>query len=187
MNRPLLSLILIVIFSTGLFWAANAIAHQGNMASDSYVGDDRHHVLVPGSGGCVRTGSWTPSQRAAGCGSTITLQAGALFDFNQAVIKSKGRAELNALAASLKSANDVRRIDVVGHTDSMGPDSYNMDLSMRRANAVKSYLVKKGVSSNIIFASGKGESRPVASNDTAKGRAMNRRVEIDLGHRSMSE
>src|SRR3990172_2699720 len=59
MNRPSLSLILFVIFSTGLLWAVNGIAHEGGVADDSYVGDGRHHVVVPGSGGCLRTGSWT--------------------------------------------------------------------------------------------------------------------------------
>jgi len=180
MNKPLLSLTLSVIFSAGLLWAVNAIAHSGGMASDSYVGDTTHHMVVPGSGGCVRTGSWTASQKAAGCGRTITLQASALFDFDQAVIKRAGRKELDALAASLQSSGG-EHIHVVGHTDSMGADAYNQDLSLRRANAVRNYLAKQGVHASMMSTGGMGESQPVASNDTAAGRAMNRRVEVTIG------
>lgn len=179
MNRPLLSLTLTIIFSAGLLWAVSAIAHQSGTASDSYVGDSTRHMVVPGSGGCVRTGSWTASQKAAGCDRTIVLQAGALFDFDQAVIKRGGRRELDALAASLQDTG-AGQIRIVGHTDSMGPDAYNQDLSMRRANAVKDYLVRKGIRSDSITTSGRGETRPVASNDTAAGRAMNRRVEVSI-------
>ncbi len=179
MNKPLLSLTLTVIFSVGLLWAVSAIAHRGGMANDSYVGDMTRHMLVPGSGGCVRTGSWTASQKTAGCDRTIVLQAGALFDFDQAVIKRTGRRELDALAASLQDTG-AGQIRIVGHTDSMGPAAYNQDLSMRRANAVKDYLVRKGIRSGSITTSGRGETRPVASNDTAAGRAMNRRVEVGI-------
>ncbi|MEE8427977.1 MAG: OmpA family protein [Gammaproteobacteria bacterium] len=180
MNKPLLSLTLAVIFSAGLLWAVSAVAHQGGMANDSYVGDTSRHMVVPGSGGCVRTGSWTASQKAAGCDRTIVLQASALFDFDQAVIKRAGRRELDALAASLQDSG-AGQIRIVGHTDSMGPAAYNQDLSMRRANAVKDYLVRKGIRAGSINTSGRGETRPVASNDTAAGRAMNRRVELRIG------
>ena len=187
MNRPSLSLILFVIFSTDLLWAVNGIAHEGGVADDSYVGDGRHHVVVPGSGGCLRTGSWTAGQQSANCGGrgSIVLDASALFDTNKAVIKEKARGELNALAADITAATDVKQVNIIGHTDSKGSDAYNMDLSVRRANAVKSYLVKKGVNPESIVTSGKGETSPVASNDTAKGRAMNRRVEINLERRAV--
>jgi outer membrane protein OmpA-like peptidoglycan-associated protein len=69
-------------------------------------------------------------------------------------------------------------IVVEGHTDSRGSDSYNLDLSERRAQSVRDYLVTRGVSANHCRAVGYGESRPVADNRTAEGRANNRRVEI---------
>ena len=68
----------------------------------------------------------------------------------------------------------------VGHTDSVGSDSYNQRLSIRRSEAVKSYLVSKGVEKNRVYTEGKGEKQPVADNKTAEGRAKNRRVEIEV-------
>ncbi len=72
-------------------------------------------------------------------------------------------------------------IKVVGYTDSVGTDAYNQQLSIRRANAVKDYMVSEGVDPGIIDAKGMGEADPVASNKTAAGRAENRRVEISVG------
>ncbi len=71
-------------------------------------------------------------------------------------------------------------IIAVGHTDSVGTDAYNQKLSVRRADAVKAYLVNKGVESNRVYTEGKGEKQPVADNKTAEGRAKNRRVEIEV-------
>lgn len=176
MNK-ILSLITSAILTTGLIWAASAVAHQGGMSNDSYVGDKRHHLVVPGSGGCLRTGSWSEGQSMGGCNTRVVLEANALFDFDRAVIKPAGRSQLRALAASLKSSN-VDHVSITGHTDSMGSDEYNKGLSARRANAVKSYLAKQGIRMDIMSTSGMGESRPAASNDTAEGRAMNRRVEV---------
>ena len=68
----------------------------------------------------------------------------------------------------------------VGHTDSVGSDAYNQKLSIRRAEAVKGYLVSKGVEANRVYTEGKGEKQPVADNKTAAGRAKNRRVEIEV-------
>jgi OOP family OmpA-OmpF porin len=65
-----------------------------------------------------------------------------------------------------------------GHTDAVGTDQYNMRLSLRRANAVRDYLIAGGISASRIRAEGFGESQPVASNETAEGRAQNRRVEL---------
>ncbi|HSO93160.1 MAG TPA: OmpA family protein, partial [Candidatus Dormibacteraeota bacterium] len=67
-----------------------------------------------------------------------------------------------------------------GHTDSVGSDSYNYRLSMRRAEAVKAYLVSGGIEANRVFVEGKGEKQPVADNTTADGRAQNRRVQIEV-------
>ena len=72
-------------------------------------------------------------------------------------------------------------VDVIGHTDSTGPEEYNEQLSLRRATSVKNYLVDQGVDPGIIDVSGKGETMPIADNGTRAGRAQNRRVEINVG------
>ena len=68
----------------------------------------------------------------------------------------------------------------VGHTDSIGTEKYNQGLSVRRAEAVKAYLVSKGIEANRIYTEGKGESQPIADNRTREGRAKNRRVEVEV-------
>jgi OOP family OmpA-OmpF porin len=71
-------------------------------------------------------------------------------------------------------------IIAVGHTDAIGGDAYNQKLSVRRAEAVKAYMVSKGIERNRVYTEGKGEKQPVADNKTAEGRAKNRRVEIEV-------
>ncbi len=109
----------------------------------------------------------------------ITLAADALFDFDKAILKPEGKAKLDDLYAKLQDVK-YEVITATGHTDSVGSAAYNQKLSMRRAQAVKAYLTKKGVDAKNVFADGKGKSRPVASNKTAAGRAKNRRVEIEV-------
>jgi OmpA-OmpF porin, OOP family len=111
-----------------------------------------------------------------------TVSAEALFDFDKYVLKPQGRAALQNLGAQIRSQGlQVKDINIVGHTDSIGSDAYNMRLSERRAQAVKSFLVSEGVNSSIIDVSGMGKRQPVASNETAEGRALNRRVEVLVG------
>lgn len=108
---------------------------------------------------------------------TITLSASDNFATDSAVLSAKGISALDKAIVNLAVAN-VEKIKVVGHTDSVGSNEYNEDLSMRRAASVKQYLVKRGVPSSVVTIDGMGEEMPVASNDTAQGRAQNRRVEI---------
>lgn len=109
----------------------------------------------------------------------VSFQAETLFDFDKAVLKPAGKAALDGLVAELSKVN-VETIIAVGHTDAIGTDAYNQSLSVRRVGAVKAYLVSKGVPSEQIKTEGRGESQPVASNQTREGRAQNRRVEIEV-------
>jgi OmpA-OmpF porin, OOP family len=109
----------------------------------------------------------------------VTYAADAFFDFDRAVLKPEGRAKLDDLISKVQGIN-LEVIIAVGHTDSVGTDAYNQRLSVRRAEAVKAYLVSKGVEKNRVYTEGKGEKQPVADNRTAEGRAKNRRVEIEV-------
>ena len=100
------------------------------------------------------------------------------FAFDSAQLDRSSRAALDRAVDVIKSHSQAVNLDVVGHTDSRGSDEYNQKLSERRAAAVVDYLVSKGVSRSSLNASGKGESEPMASNDSDEGRAQNRRVEL---------
>jgi len=111
-----------------------------------------------------------------------TMSVAALFDFNKAILKSDGKTALHDLDETIKARGaKVVDINIVGHTDSSGSAEYNMALSLRRAEAVRDYIVSEGINPSIIRVSGAGESDPVASNATPEGRAQNRRVEITVG------
>jgi OOP family OmpA-OmpF porin len=109
----------------------------------------------------------------------VTYSADAFFDFDKAVLKPEGKATLQNLVAKLKDT-DIEVIVATGHTDWTGSDTYNMKLSMRRAKAVKAFLVSKGIPEARVFVEGKGESQPTADNHTKDGRAKNRRVDIEV-------
>lgn len=115
----------------------------------------------------------------------VTFAADAFFDFDKATLKPEGKAKLDDLASKLKGMN-LEVVIAVGHTDSVGTDAYNQKLSIRRAEAVKAYLVSNSIDANRVYTEGKGEKSPVADNKTADGRAKNRRVEIEVvGTRSV--
>lgn len=199
MNKSILNLA--VAASLGL--SAQVFAHEGGKVNEAYVGDMNHHIVTDGFGNCVRTSSWSADKMIEGCGlvakpepvaepapapapapmavsETISLSAAALFDVNKDAIKDAGKSQLDTFAARLKSLNSIESVNIVGHTDSSGSDAYNQQLSMRRANAVKNYLLDKGIDPSVITTSGMGESQPVASNATSEGRAQNRRVEVSF-------
>lgn len=109
----------------------------------------------------------------------VSFAAEALFDFDRAVVKPEGKAGLDELMSKLQGM-DTEVMIAVGHTDSVGSDAYNQTLSLRRADAVKAYLVSKGLDQARLYTEGKGETQPVADNATAEGRAKNRRVVIEV-------
>ena len=111
-------------------------------------------------------------------GMVITLSGGVLFVTNHSDLLPSAQVKLNEVANALTKQDAESKITVEGHTDSQGLASYNQELSQRRAQSVRDYLVSRGISADRVTAQGFGLTRPIADNASAEGRANNRRVEI---------
>ncbi len=163
---------LIIAALAGLFATSTAVA-----ATESLV-DRQGDFVRDRQNECVLVKDGVP-----GCGIVIqdlTFSADAFFDFDKSTLRPQGRELLDKVAAELvKHANDVRSISLVGHTDLVGSAHYNQGLSVRRADAVRNYLVEKGVNPAVITATGEGISYTF-DNATAEGRAKNRRVDVKI-------
>jgi OOP family OmpA-OmpF porin len=120
-----------------------------------------------------------PAAAPVAAASKVTYAADAFFDFDKSVLKAEGKAKLDDLVSKVKAIN-LEVIIAVGHTDATGADGYNQKLSVARSEAVKAYLVSKGIEKNRVYTEGKGEKQPVADNKTKEGRSKNRRVEIEV-------
>lgn len=116
--------------------------------------------------------------RRVGEGIEVTFASGLLFDFNSDRVRGDARHNLDVLAQSLDKYPDTDLM-IVGHTDAIGTEEYNQDLSMRRAESAARYLESSGVRTR-IDTRGRGEMEPVASNETESGRSRNRRVEVAI-------
>lgn len=125
---------------------------------------------------CPETPLGTPVD-ANGCGNALVSLKGVHFKFDSASLTSEAKSILDGALSAIQS-NKSQNLQVEGHTDSTGSESYNQNLSQRRAQSVVDYLVSKGVSSSRLSAIGIGESSPISPNDTPANRAQNRRVEI---------
>lgn len=112
-----------------------------------------------------------------GEGILVNFDSGILFDVDKTDLKAAAQSNLHKLATSLEN-NPQTNIMIIGHTDNTGSNDHNMDLSIRRAEAVRSFLMADNVSGSRLTTMGKGPSEPIADNSTAAGRAQNRRVEI---------
>ena len=131
---------------------------------------------APAAAPAAKPAAPAPAPAAA---SKVTYAADAFFDFDKAVLKPEGKAKLDDLVGKVGGIN-LEVIIAVGHTDATGADGYNQKLSVKRSEAVKAYLVSKGIEKNRVYTEGKGEAQPVADNKTKEGRAKNRRVEIEV-------
>jgi outer membrane protein OmpA-like peptidoglycan-associated protein len=114
-----------------------------------------------------------------GEGLQVTFESGLLFDYDSDVLREAARKNLATLAASLDKYPNTDVV-IVGHTDATGPDAYNLTLSERRAGSAASYLASQGVARARLRSTGRGETEPVAQNDTETNRQKNRRVEVAI-------
>lgn len=181
---------------TGALIGAGIGAVAGLLSGDDAT-ERRQHALIGAGVGALAGGAVGVyqdrqeaelRQRMAGTGVEVVRQGdnitlnmpGAItFDFDRSDIKPEFQPVLDNVARTLTEFNQTI-VEVAGHTDSVGSDSYNQALSERRANAVAGFLGSRGVMQQRMIVVGAGESRPVASNNTEAGRAQNRRVEITL-------
>ncbi len=163
---------LMIAALAGLFATSTAVA-----STDSLI-DRQGDFVKDRQGECVLVKDGVP-----GCGIVIqdlTFSADTFFDFDKATLLPQGRELLNKVAAELiKNENGVKSISLTGYTDSVGSVAYNQKLSLRRADAVRDYLIERGVSPSLITAQGDGISYTF-NNDTAEGRAKNRRVDVRI-------
>ena len=167
--------------------------------SPGYVEDSRGNIVTSGSGDCVHTGYWKSEMaNIVGCDGVtldapveviqgmptglvgaIVIPEAALFAFDSADLTDEGKTAIEEYRKELRpEIAEAYAGIIIGHTDSTGSAEYNLGLSMRRAQAVSDYLVSTGVAEEKLREVGRGEEDPIASNDTAEGRAQNRRVEI---------
>ncbi|MBI4291798.1 MAG: OmpA family protein [Betaproteobacteria bacterium] len=109
-----------------------------------------------------------PAPRVVPVTQKVTISADALFDFDKSAVRPDGKTKLDGLVNQIKSVN-VETIIAIGHADRLGSDAYNMKLSQRRAEAVKAYLVSRGIDAKRIHTEGRGEKQPVTKPGACKG------------------
>jgi OOP family OmpA-OmpF porin len=173
------------------FAAVTATGAASAQSNDNWV-NSYGNVWKNSYGQCWQDSFWTPATADAQCvdkkdspvSDKVVFSADTFFDFNKSNLKPEGRQLLDQVAAQLNTIK-LETVIAVGYTDSIGSVDYNLGLGQRRADAVKAYLVSKGVAADRIYTESKGKADPIASNATAEGRAKNRRVEVEIvGSRS---
>jgi OOP family OmpA-OmpF porin len=191
--------------------SAQSVPASRQAVNDNWVNGTGEYVWMNGTNElCWRDAFWTPATANAKCDGAlvaqaptppapvappppviqsqkVTYQADALFDFDKAVLKPAGKEKLDDLASKIGALN-LEVVVATGYTDRIGSDKYNDRLSLRRAQAVKAYLVSKGIEANRIYTEGKGKRDPVTGGKcTQKNRkqliaclAPDRRVEVEV-------
>lgn len=161
----------------------NALSHN----SPYWVGSSGDYVRG-GEGGCVRTIFWTPETALPECENggpqyrSLNLASSATFELGGSTLSASGKDAVSNLLTEF-DGKQIKSIIVEGHTDTSGDASFNQHLSEQRAEAVKAELIADGIDGKIIKTIGRGDSMPIADNDTREGRAKNRRVEIKIDAR----
>jgi OOP family OmpA-OmpF porin len=191
-----------------LLIAGLAMASGSSLAATGYVNESNQGIVRTGYGDCLHTSRWSEQNAIAECDpdlmakssdvsavetimvkelKPISLQADALFAFDSATLTDEGRRQLDEAVGSLTAkALENKQIQVTGHTDKIGTETYNLGLSERRAQAVRDYLVSKGLPADAISTAGIGAAQPVVSCEGQAGAALidclapNRRTEIEF-------
>ncbi len=194
-----------------LVMAGLAVAGGSSFAASGYVEDTSKGIVRTGYGDCLHTGRWAEANAIAECDpdlvaardkpaevaavetvlvkelKPIRLSGDALFEFDSATLTDKGRARLDKMLGSLPAgALQDKSIEISGHTDRIGDASYNQKLSEKRAEAVREYLVSRGLPGDAISATGVGSAQPVVGCEGERGAqlidclAPNRRTEIEF-------
>jgi OmpA-OmpF porin, OOP family len=188
---------------------AQSVPASRQAVNDNWVNGTGEYVWMNGTNElCWRDAFWTPATANAKCDGAlvaqapqppvapapapviqsqkVTYQADALFDFDKAILKPGGKAKLDDLASKIGDLN-LEVVVATGYTDRIGSDKYNDRLSLRRAQAVKAYLVSKGIEANRIYTEGKGKRNPVTTGCNQKNHkqliaclAPDRRVEVEV-------
>jgi OOP family OmpA-OmpF porin len=188
---------------------AQSVPASRQAVNDNWVNGTGEWVWMNGTNElCWRDAFWTPATANAKCDGAlvaqapqppvapapapviqsqkVTYQADALFDFDKAILKPAGKAKLDDLASKIGDLN-LEVVVATGYTDRIGSDKYNDRLSLRRAQAVKAYLVSKGIEANRIYTEGKGKRNPVTTGCNQKNHkqlvaclAPDRRVEVEV-------
>jgi OOP family OmpA-OmpF porin len=189
---------------------AQSVPASRQATNDNWVNGTGEYVWMNGTNElCWRDAFWTPATANAKCDGAlvataptppapvappapaissekITYQADALFDFDKAILKPAGKDRLSELASKIQGIN-LEVVVATGHTDRIGTDAYNDRLSLRRAQAVKAFLVSKGIEANRIYTEGKGKRQPVTTGCNQKNHkaliaclAPDRRVEVEV-------
>jgi len=164
-----------------------------------YTQNSTGNIVRSGSGECVHTGDWKPEMaNIVGCDgvtvdakvevlmgapsglvTAIVIPGAALFAFDSADLTDDGKKAMEGYRETLRpELAEAYAGIIIGHTDSTGNSKYNMDLSLRRAEAVRDYLVSTGTPAEKLRVVGRGQHDPLASNETPEGRTLNRRVEV---------
>jgi OOP family OmpA-OmpF porin len=189
--------------------SAQSVPASRQAVDDNWVNGTGEWVWMNGTNElCWRDAFWTPATANAKCDGAlvaqapapapvapaapvitsqkITYQADALFDFDKATLKPLGKQKLDDLASKIQGMN-LEVVVATGYTDRIGSDAYNNRLSLRRAQAVKAYLVSKGIDSSRVYTEGKGKKNPVTTGCNQKNRkalisclAPDRRVEVEV-------
>lgn len=196
-SKKMLSRVLEGALISAVLAGGSAIA-EDRMAP-GYAEDSSSNVVTTGSGDCLHTGSWTEADAViVGCDGVvlnapvvvtkgapsglvgaIVIPTAALFAFDKADLTDEGKATIEEYRTQLRpELSEAHEGIIIGHTDSVGDADYNIGLSKRRAEAVAAYLVSTGIEPAKLRVLGRGETDPIASNDTKEGQAENRRVEI---------